>query len=212
MASPGLGPALRGPARRPADLPADRRDHARRAGNASLLATCSTRRPMRSRSCAGSGTAGRTTRSSRTSPPAATSTATSSTTSTSREVLQRQGPLDRASTAAGATVVAALAHSRIVFEFAARAADVVFVTPAGPGEVRRWVTTSASRSRPWTRRGAVKVFADINVVLGDSTDGAAPPGPPRRPRWLAVADRRREPVRAAGRVGRRAPRLAGRRG
>ena len=46
--------------------------------------TCSTRRPTPSRSCAGCGTAGRTTPSSATSPPAASSTGTSSTTSTSR--------------------------------------------------------------------------------------------------------------------------------
>ena len=72
-------PRVRAPERRRRSSACARRP-TRRPG----CATCSTRPPTPSRSSAGCGTAGRTTRSSRTSPPAASSTATSCTTSTSR--------------------------------------------------------------------------------------------------------------------------------
>ena len=62
---------------------------------------CSTRPPTRSRSYAGSGTAGRTTPRSATWPPAASSTGTSFTTSTSPGGSSRCGPVDHASAAAG---------------------------------------------------------------------------------------------------------------
>jgi alkanesulfonate monooxygenase SsuD/methylene tetrahydromethanopterin reductase-like flavin-dependent oxidoreductase (luciferase family) len=69
----------------------------------------------------------------------------------------------------GNPVVAALAHSTIPFEFAARSADVVFVTPSSSGEVSRWVTDVRSAEERVGREGQpLLVFADLNVVLGDS--------------------------------------------
>jgi alkanesulfonate monooxygenase SsuD/methylene tetrahydromethanopterin reductase-like flavin-dependent oxidoreductase (luciferase family) len=73
----------------------------------------------------------------------------------------------------GQPVIAALAHSQIVFEFAARAADVVFVTPAERGEVRRWVDDIRLAEHAVARSVApLKVFADVNVVLDGTSRGA----------------------------------------
>ncbi|MFI6477849.1 LLM class flavin-dependent oxidoreductase [Nonomuraea sp. NPDC050663] len=70
----------------------------------------------------------------------------------------------------GQPVVAALAHSRVPYEFAVRHADVVFVTPhsreqaaATVAEIRELETGAP--------RGPVKVFADLLVFLGDDAAG-----------------------------------------
>ncbi|MEU2036992.1 LLM class flavin-dependent oxidoreductase [Nocardia niwae] len=76
----------------------------------------------------------------------------------------------------GQPVVAALAHSPLVYEFAARAADLVFVTPtsaAGPGPVLERVAAAAARVE---RTGEpLRVYADLTVFL----DTAEEPGPQR---------------------------------
>ncbi|WP_454197224.1 LLM class flavin-dependent oxidoreductase [Nocardia sp. Marseille-Q1738] len=74
----------------------------------------------------------------------------------------------------GQPVVAALAHSPLVYEFAAGGADLVFVTPtreAGPGTVLEQVASAAARA---DRGGEpLRVYADIVVFL--DTDEATGP-------------------------------------
>ncbi|MGW0483423.1 LLM class flavin-dependent oxidoreductase [Nonomuraea sp. NPDC003214] len=65
----------------------------------------------------------------------------------------------------GQPVVTALAHARLPYEFAARAADVVYVTPRSTEQARDVVREI--RGLP----GEVKVFADLLVFVGD--DAAA---------------------------------------
>ncbi len=78
----------------------------------------------------------------------------------------------------GNPVVAALAHSTIPFEFAARSADVVFVTPADTADVARWVADVRTAERTVERADApLKVFADLVVFLDDDrVDGRAAQG------------------------------------
>lgn len=73
----------------------------------------------------------------------------------------------------GQPLVAALAHSRIPFELAARAADVVFVTPADQGDVARWVADVRQAEADVARAGVpLRVLADLVVFLDDSANGA----------------------------------------
>jgi len=73
----------------------------------------------------------------------------------------------------GNPLIAALAHSRIPFEFAARSADVVFITPRDTDDVRRWVDDVRASERVVARTLApLKIFADLVVFL-DSTTAAA---------------------------------------
>ncbi|WP_219508512.1 LLM class flavin-dependent oxidoreductase [Nonomuraea ceibae] len=65
----------------------------------------------------------------------------------------------------GQPVVTALAHARLPYEFAARAADVVYVTPRSTEQARDVVREIRGLS------GEVKVFADLLVFVGD--DAAA---------------------------------------
>ncbi|MFX0578221.1 LLM class flavin-dependent oxidoreductase [Nocardia nepalensis] len=71
----------------------------------------------------------------------------------------------------GQPVVTALAHGPLVYEFAARGADLVFVTPsreAGPGAILEQVAAAAARV---DRVGEpLRVYADIVVFL--DTDAA----------------------------------------
>ncbi|MEV8512201.1 LLM class flavin-dependent oxidoreductase [Dactylosporangium sp. NPDC051484] len=69
----------------------------------------------------------------------------------------------------GQPIVAALAHGRHVYEFAAAGADVVFVTPTGPDSAR----AIAAEVRALTDR-PVKIFADLIVYLGRRPDGELP--------------------------------------
>ncbi|WP_330254013.1 LLM class flavin-dependent oxidoreductase [Nocardia sp. NBC_00565] len=73
----------------------------------------------------------------------------------------------------GQPVVAALAHGPLIYEFAARGADLVFVTPtreAGPGPIVEQVTAAAARV---DRTGEpLRIYADIVVFLDtDETTG-----------------------------------------
>ncbi|MBI4934604.1 MAG: LLM class flavin-dependent oxidoreductase [Actinobacteria bacterium] len=74
----------------------------------------------------------------------------------------------------GNPLVAALAHSRIPLEFAARSADVVFVTPSGAGDVPNWVGQVRDAERSVGRAGApLKILADLVVFLDESETAAA---------------------------------------
>lgn len=74
----------------------------------------------------------------------------------------------------GQPVVAALAHSTVPYEFAARSADVVFVTPSDAREAaalaRRFGTPSDALAG---KVGATKVYADLVVFLDDHAGAAA---------------------------------------
>jgi len=68
----------------------------------------------------------------------------------------------------GQPVVAALAHSRIPFEFAASSADVVFITPPDTAGVDRWIDDIRTAERSVGRMGTpLKLFADLVVFLDD---------------------------------------------
>lgn len=74
----------------------------------------------------------------------------------------------------GNPLVAALAHSQVPFEFAARSADVVFVTPADTGDVSRWVQDVRLAETAVGRRGEpLRVLGDLVVFLDDTSAGAA---------------------------------------
>ncbi|MET7770095.1 LLM class flavin-dependent oxidoreductase [Nocardia sp. NPDC005366] len=74
----------------------------------------------------------------------------------------------------GQPVVTALAHAPLIYEFAARTADVVFVTPtleSGPGPIVDQVAAAAARVE---RDGEpLRIYADIVVFL--DTDEASGP-------------------------------------
>ncbi|MCC3330883.1 LLM class flavin-dependent oxidoreductase [Nocardia abscessus] len=84
----------------------------------------------------------------------------------------------------GQPVVAALAHAPLVYEFAARGADLVFVTPpreTGPSAVLEQVAAAAARVE---RDGEpLRVFADLTVFL--DTDQET--GPQRLTRLSEIA-------------------------
>ena len=65
----------------------------------------------------------------------------------------------------GQPVVAALAHARPVYEFAAAAADLVFVTPHGDDELREILATVRECGGEHLR-----VYADAVVTFGGDTD------------------------------------------
>lgn len=66
----------------------------------------------------------------------------------------------------GHPVVTALAHSRLPYEFAARSADVVFVTPADAADARRIVTeVRAAEARVGRTGEPLQVHADLVVAL-----------------------------------------------
>ncbi|WP_432840679.1 LLM class flavin-dependent oxidoreductase [Dactylosporangium sp. CA-092794] len=69
----------------------------------------------------------------------------------------------------GQPLVAALAHSRLPYEFAAANADVVFVTPADAESAR----AIAAEVRGLTDR-PLKIFADLVVYLGVRPEGELP--------------------------------------
>ncbi len=65
----------------------------------------------------------------------------------------------------GQPLVAALAHQQIPFEFAARSADVVFVTP-GADDVERWIDDVRGAEETVSRAGPpLRIFADLVVFL-----------------------------------------------
>jgi hypothetical protein len=119
--------------------------------------SCSTRRPTTWRSCAGSGTAGRTTPRSATPRPAGSSTARSCTTSTSPGPVQRARALDHAAPAAGPAARRRARARTIPYRFAARSADVALITPhdvdASPAD-RAEIRAGAGRGRARRRAAA----------------------------------------------------------
>ncbi|MFJ8169597.1 LLM class flavin-dependent oxidoreductase [Streptomyces sp. NPDC094473] len=73
----------------------------------------------------------------------------------------------------GRPPLALLAHATVPYRLAAAHGDVVFVTPqdtAGLVAVRKEV--ESLREEAGRAPGAVRVFADVNVVLGDSQEAA----------------------------------------
>jgi alkanesulfonate monooxygenase SsuD/methylene tetrahydromethanopterin reductase-like flavin-dependent oxidoreductase (luciferase family) len=74
----------------------------------------------------------------------------------------------------GQPVVAALSHVPLADEFAARAADVVFVTPAGPDDAATRVAEVRAAEAAVGRAGEpLRVVADLAVALAGSTEAAA---------------------------------------
>ena len=65
----------------------------------------------------------------------------------------------------GQPVVAALAHAQPAYEFAARSADLVFITPKGDGEVR--INLDAVRQ---AGGNALRIYADVFVSFSGVTD------------------------------------------
>jgi alkanesulfonate monooxygenase SsuD/methylene tetrahydromethanopterin reductase-like flavin-dependent oxidoreductase (luciferase family) len=74
----------------------------------------------------------------------------------------------------GQPVVAALAHAEVPYRFAARAADVVFVTPRDAGHAAA-ILTEVRKAESSTERIAppLRVFADLTVFLDDEPGAAA---------------------------------------
>lgn len=74
----------------------------------------------------------------------------------------------------GNPIVAALAHSTVPFEFAARSADLVFVTPSSTDDVARWVSDIRSAEERVERSGEpLRILADIVVFIDRTTAAAA---------------------------------------
>ncbi len=73
----------------------------------------------------------------------------------------------------GQPIVAALAHSEVPFRFAAKSADVVFVTPADGNDVSGKVGDIRAAEQVVERtRERLLVFADLVVFLDESSDRA----------------------------------------
>ncbi len=74
----------------------------------------------------------------------------------------------------GQPLVTALAHATIPYRFAARSADVVFVTPRDAGDARAIVDEVRAEQAAAGRAGeTLHVFADLVVFLGDTAADAA---------------------------------------
>ncbi|MFF3439150.1 LLM class flavin-dependent oxidoreductase [Streptosporangium sp. NPDC002721] len=74
----------------------------------------------------------------------------------------------------GQPLVTALAHARLPYEFAARGADVVYVTPHDTGQVRA-IVGEVREIEGEVRdpdAGELKIFADLVVFLGEGGDDA----------------------------------------
>ncbi len=82
----------------------------------------------------------------------------------------------------GQPPVSVLAHVPVAFALAARAADLVFITPHTTEEARDLVATVRSHEEVESRPGPpLRIFADVVVFLDDDRrHGARPQGPPRR--------------------------------
>lgn len=73
----------------------------------------------------------------------------------------------------GQPLIVSLAHSQGPFEFAARAADVVMVTPRDADDVPRWVRGVRVAEETVGRTGEpLRILGDAVVVLGDTVEAA----------------------------------------
>jgi alkanesulfonate monooxygenase SsuD/methylene tetrahydromethanopterin reductase-like flavin-dependent oxidoreductase (luciferase family) len=73
----------------------------------------------------------------------------------------------------GQPLVTALAHAAVPYRLAARAADVVFVTPHDAGQARAIVDQVRAEEAGVGRQGdPLKIFADLVVFLDDDADQA----------------------------------------
>jgi alkanesulfonate monooxygenase SsuD/methylene tetrahydromethanopterin reductase-like flavin-dependent oxidoreductase (luciferase family) len=73
----------------------------------------------------------------------------------------------------GQPIVAALAHSEVPFRFAAKSADVVFVTPADGNDVPVKIGDIRAAEQAVARtREPLKIFADLVVFLDETTGEA----------------------------------------
>ena len=73
----------------------------------------------------------------------------------------------------GQLPVAALAHTRVPYEFAARAADIVFVTPGDADHAARIVGQVKTAEKDTERaREPLHVYADLTVFLDEDQDEA----------------------------------------
>jgi alkanesulfonate monooxygenase SsuD/methylene tetrahydromethanopterin reductase-like flavin-dependent oxidoreductase (luciferase family) len=71
-------------------------------------------------------------------------------------------------------VVAALAHATIPYRFAARSADIAFVTPSDEDDARRIVAEVRSEQADAGRADSgLRIFADLVVFLADTAAAAA---------------------------------------
>jgi alkanesulfonate monooxygenase SsuD/methylene tetrahydromethanopterin reductase-like flavin-dependent oxidoreductase (luciferase family) len=71
-------------------------------------------------------------------------------------------------------VVAALAHARPIYEFAARTSDLVFITPQDPDDARRILSEVDAAQQAVGRTGPpLQVFADLLVYLDTADDTGA---------------------------------------
>jgi alkanesulfonate monooxygenase SsuD/methylene tetrahydromethanopterin reductase-like flavin-dependent oxidoreductase (luciferase family) len=73
----------------------------------------------------------------------------------------------------GQPLVTALAHSTVPYRFAARQADVVFVTPHDPTQAAAILAEVQREAGAAGRSGSLRVFADLVVFLDDEVDTAA---------------------------------------
>src|SRR6185312_12887259 len=74
----------------------------------------------------------------------------------------------------GQPLVVALAHSRVPWEFAARSADVVLVTPADEADIERWLAGVRAAEVAVGRPGEpLTVMVDLEVHLDASAAAAA---------------------------------------
>jgi alkanesulfonate monooxygenase SsuD/methylene tetrahydromethanopterin reductase-like flavin-dependent oxidoreductase (luciferase family) len=74
----------------------------------------------------------------------------------------------------GQPLVTALAHSTIPYRFAARSADVVYVTPRDAGDARAIVDEVRAEQAAAGRAGeTLHIFGDLVVFLGETAEAAA---------------------------------------
>jgi alkanesulfonate monooxygenase SsuD/methylene tetrahydromethanopterin reductase-like flavin-dependent oxidoreductase (luciferase family) len=72
----------------------------------------------------------------------------------------------------GQPLVVALAHATVPYRLAARAADVVFVTPQDAGDARKIVAEVRAEEAAVTRDAGLHVFGDLVVFLDETTRAA----------------------------------------